>query len=91
MKVFIEANGVWPELFKFIAVGMDKTDLQKYIQTPLRLLERFQNCALLSMMNSKSVTDWINYTREFVFREPWEHSNLDLIARPIFVAVIECL
>ena len=27
------------------------------------------NCASLSMMNSKSVTNWINYSREFAFRE----------------------
>ena len=50
-------NGLWPKLFKFIVVGMDTSDLWKYAQTPQRSLERFQNCAFMSMMNSKSVTD----------------------------------
>ena len=69
MEMFIEANGLWPELFKFIAVEMDTSDLRKFVQAPQRSLDLFQNCASLSMMNSKSVTNWINYLREFAFRE----------------------
>ena len=68
-EVFIEANCLWPELLKFIVVGMDVSDPQKIVQRPQRSLNRFQNCASLSMMNSKSVMNWINYSREFVFRE----------------------
>ena len=80
------ANGLWSEFFKFIAVGKDTADLGKLVQTPLRSLDLFQNCAFLSMMNSKPVTNWINYWREL-----WEHPNVDLIARLIFIAVIACL
>ena len=69
MEMFIAANGLWPEFFKFIAVRMDTSDLQKFVQTPQHSLDLFQNCASLSMMDSKSVTNWINYLREFAFRE----------------------
>ena len=71
MEMFPEANGLWPELFKFIAVRMDTSDPQKFVQTPQRSLDLFQNCASLSMMNNKSATNWINCpsAREFVFRE----------------------
>ena len=62
--MFIEANCLWPELLKFIVVGMDASDPQKIVERPQRLLNRFQNCASLSMMNSKSVMNWINYSRE---------------------------
>lgn len=75
MKVFIESNGLWPELFKFIAVGMDTSDLRKFIQTLQHLLDRFQNCASLSMMNSKSVTNWNYYSREFV-SENYENNQI---------------
>ena len=93
MEMFIAANGLWPELFKFIAVWMETSDLQKFGQTPERSLDLFQTCNSLSMMYSKLVTNWINYLREFAFRELWEHSELDLIVRPIFFAStgISCL
>ena len=67
--MFIEANGLWPELFKFIAVGMDTSDLRKFVETAQHSLDLFQNCASLSMMNSKSVTNWTDYWRKFAVRE----------------------
>ena len=69
--MFIKANGIWPELFKFIVVRMDMSDTRKLVQTPQRSLDLFQNCASLSMTNSKSAKNWIIYprAREFAFRE----------------------
>ena len=89
MKVFIVPNGLWPELFKFIAVPMDTLDLWNFAQTPQSSLDRFQNCAFLSMMTNKSVTNWISYSRKYI-RELCEQSNLDLICKAIFIAVIVC-
>ena len=64
--MFIEANGLWQELFKFIEVKMDTSDLRKFVQSPPHSLDLFQNCASLSMMNSKSVTNWINRFRRLI-------------------------
>ena len=41
--MFIEANGLWPELFKFIVVRMDMSDSWKFIQMPQRSLDLFPN------------------------------------------------
>ena len=34
MEVFIEANGFWLELFKFIVVVMETADLPKFVPRP---------------------------------------------------------
>ena len=53
MKVLIEANDLCQQLSKFIVVGIDTSDLRKFVQTPQHSLDLFQNRAFMSMMNSK--------------------------------------
>ena len=43
MELFIEANGLWPELFKFIVVRMDMSDPWKFVQMPQCSLDLFPN------------------------------------------------
>ena len=62
--MLIKANDLCQQLFNFIVVGIDMSDLRKFVQTPQHLLDQFQNRAFMSMMNSKSVKNWITYLRK---------------------------